>query len=243
MRKPLLFFLLVLAGFTVALQSCRNDEYLAAAPAVPNQSFVEQFDTMQNAYNRGWRWINRSTPVGPSVWTQAPGTATMSAYSSRGTNQGAAYADYNSTSSTTATGGIISNWLISPSLIMQNGDKIIFYTKTDVLGTGATATDFGARMQVCVNQTDDDLAVGTGDDPGKFKDVLLDINSNEDEYTPAAPLPTAYPGNWTRFEATVFGLNKPTRGRFAFRYYLHDAGAAGSGNGIGVDSVAYVGRK
>jgi len=126
---------------------------------------------------------------------------------------------------------------------MQNGDKIIFYTKTDVFGAGATATDFGALMQVCMNEKDDDLDVGTGDNAGKFSTVLLDINGNEDEYTPVNTIPTAYPGNWTRFEATVFGLNGPTKGRFAFRYYLHGAGSAGAGNGIGVDSVAYVGRK
>ena len=126
---------------------------------------------------------------------------------------------------------------------MQNGDKIIFYTKTDVSGTGATANDFGARMQVRINETDNALDVGTGDDPGKFKTVLLDINGNEDEFIPSNPVPTAYPGNWTRFEATVFGLNGPTNGRFAFRYYLHGAGSNGAGNGIGVDSVAYVGKK
>ena len=93
MRKGYLL-LFIVAIFAVTLQSCRNDAYLAAPPPVADQSFVEQFDTMQNAYNRGWRWLNRSVPVGPSVWTQAPGTASMSAYSSRGTNQGAAYADY-----------------------------------------------------------------------------------------------------------------------------------------------------
>lgn len=240
MRKGYILFLSASIGFLISLQSCRNDAHLAAPPPVADQSFVEQFDTMQNAYNRGWRWLNRSTPVGPSNWTAAPGTASMSAYSSRGTNQGAAYVDYLSTAGT--NNGIISSWLVSPSVIMQNGDKIIFYTKSDVAGTGATATDFGARMQVCINETDD-LNVGTGDDPGNFKTVFLDINPNEDEYMPANPIPTAYPGDWTRFEATVFGLNGPTKGRFAFRYFLHGAGAAGAGNGIGVDSVAYVGKK
>ena len=241
MRKGYLLLLLIWAGFAFILQSCRNDEYLMAPPPVADQSFVEQFDTMQSAYGRGWRWINRSLPVGPSVWTQAPGTASMSAYSSRGTNQGAAYADYLSTAGTNA--GIISNWLISPSVTMQNGDKIIFYTKTDVFGTGATATDFGARMQVCLTETNDGLNVGDGDDPGNFSRVILDINANEDEYIPSNPNPTAYPGDWTRFEATIFGLNGPTKGRFAFRYFLHGAGGAGAGNGIGVDSVAYVGKK
>ena len=241
MRKGSFSLLLFCAAFAL-LQSCRNDEYLAVAPPVADQSFVEQFDTMQNAYNRGWRWINKSVPVGPSIWTQAPGTASMSAYSSRGTNQGAAYADYLSTAGT--NDGIISNWLISPSLTMQNGDRIVFYTKTDLFTpTTGAPTDFGARMQVCINETNDGLNVGEGDDAGNFKTVLLDINPNEDEYLAGNPLPSAYPANWTRFEATVFGLNKPIRSRFAFRYYLHGAGGSGAGNGIGIDSVAYIGRK
>lgn len=242
MRKGSLSLLLLGAVFAT-LQSCRNDEHLAMAPPVPDQSFVEQFDTMQNAYNRGWRWINKSVPVGPSTWTQAPGSASMSAYSSRGTNQGAAYVDYLSTSGT--NNGIISNWLISPSLIMQNGDKIVFYTKTDVFTptSGTTPpTDFGARMQVCINETNDGLNVGEGDDPGNFT-TIHEINAKEDEHLPSNPLPSAYPANWTRFEATVFGLNKPIRSRFAFRYYLHGAGGNGKGNGIGIDSVAYISRK
>src|SRR5437588_449199 len=121
MRKGSLLLLLVCAGFVATLQSCKNDEYLAAPPPIPNQSFVEQFDTMQIDYNRDWRWINRSEPVGPSTWTQAPGPASaMGAYSSRGTNTGAAFADYLSTAGT--NDGTISNWLISPSVTMQNGD-------------------------------------------------------------------------------------------------------------------------
>lgn len=239
MRKGPLSLLLLCISVALIFQACRNDEYLTAPPPVADQSFVEQFDTMQNAYNRGWRWINRSQPVGPNTWTQAPGTSTMSAYSSRGTNQGAAYADYLSTAGT--NNGVISNWLISPPVIMQNGDKIIFYTKSNVDATAGT--DYGARLQVRINATDDDLSAGDGDDPGKFRNPLLDINAKEDEYRPASPISTAYPGNWTRFEATVFGLNNPVKGRFAFRYYLHGAGSNGAGNGIGIDSVAYVSRK
>jgi hypothetical protein len=241
MRKGPLSFLLICASVVASLQSCRNDEYLATAPPPPDQSFVEQFDTMQNAFNRGWRWTNRSLPIGPSVWTQVPGTPEMSAYSSRGTNQGAAYADYLSTSGT--NNGTISNWLISPSLFIKNGDRIIFYTRSAVDATAAPATDYGARMQVCLNENGDDLNVGNGDDAGNFGTVLLDINGNEDEHNPTAPIPTSYPGNWTRFEATVFGLNAPMKRRFAFRYYLHGAGSNGAGNGIGIDSVAFISKK
>ena len=240
MRKGLLSLLLFCAGFT-GFQSCRNDSHLMDAPPVADQSFVEQFDTMQNAYNRGWRWINKSVPVGPSVWGQLPEGYTITAYSSRGTNTGAAYVDYLSTSGVDE--GIISNWLISPSLTIQNGDKIVFYTKTDVFTpTTGNPTDFSARMQVCINETNDGLDVGEGDNSGNFKPIL-DINGNEDAYQPANPIATAYPGDWTRFEATVFGLNGPIRSRFAFRYFLHGAGGNGKGNGIAIDSVAYISRK
>ena len=233
---------LLCINFAAVLSSCRNDEYLAVPPPVPDQSFVEQFDTMQNAYNRGWRWANRSIPIGTTAWMQAPGPASdMAAYSSRGTNQGAAYANYLSTSGT--NNGTISNWLISPSLIMKNGDKIIFYTKTQMDTNWNPPTDWGARMQVCMNKTDDEILVGDGDNAGKFSTVLLEINANEDENISGAAPPTAYPSGWTRFEATIFGLNTPLKSRFAFRYYLHNAGSNGAGNGIGIDSVAYVSSK
>ncbi len=241
MRKGPVLLLLLCVGLLATLQSCRNDEYLAAAPATPDQSFVEQFDTMQNAYSRGWRWINRSVPIGPSTWTQAPGPASgLGAYSSRGTNTGAAFADYLSTAGT--NDGTISNWLISPSVTMQNGDKIIFYTKTQIAGTGSAATDYGARLQVCINTSNNELNVGNGDDAGNFEPIF-DLNPNEDARTTATPIPTAYPADWTRFEVPVFGLNSPVKGHFAFRYYLHNAGSNGAGNGIGIDSVAYVGKK
>jgi hypothetical protein len=50
----------------------------------------------------------------------------------------------------------------------------------------------------------------------------------------------AYPHVWTRFEAIVVGLDKPTKGRFAFRYFTELAGSNGRGSSVGIDSVAYV---
>ena len=50
----------------------------------------------------------------------------------------------------------------------------------------------------------------------------------------------AYPHVWTRFEATVSGLDAPTKGRFAFRYFTEEAGNNGRASSIGVDSVAYI---
>jgi len=45
-------FLLASICILTLLQSCKDDSYLLAPPPVPNQSFVEEFDTAQNAYNR-----------------------------------------------------------------------------------------------------------------------------------------------------------------------------------------------
>jgi hypothetical protein len=228
-------FILLVFLFT-SLLSC-NDSDLVDPPAVPDQSFVEEFDTMQSAYNRGWRFINKSSPLGSSVWGAGPGTNGMLAYSSKAANTGFAYVDYLSTSGT--NDGTISNWLVSPQITMQNGDKIIFYTKSEL--DPASGLDFGARLQVNLNKKGD-LNVGNGDSPGNFNNVLLDINSDEESFITLTPSPTAYPTDWTRFETTVTGLSDPVKARFAFRYFLHGAGSNGWGNAIGIDSVAYIGK-
>jgi hypothetical protein len=237
-RSNFLTVLLCISIFSSVLISCKNDSYLADPPPVKDQSFVEEFDTMQNAYNRGWRWMNRSLPIGVTNWGPGPGTAEMLAYSSKGTNSGLAYSNYQATSG--SNDGTISNWLVSPQITMQNGDKIVFFTKSELWTS--LGVDFGARLQVNFNK-DGDLSVGNGDNPGKFENVLLDINPLEEVFDISAPSPTAYPNDWTRFEVTITGLSNPVKGRFAFRYYLHNAGSNGQGNGIGIDSVAYIGKK
>jgi hypothetical protein len=62
--KKVGFFLLVFFCTIIFLCSCKDDTYLSEFPPVSNQSFTEEFDTLQNAYNRGWRFINRSLPIG-----------------------------------------------------------------------------------------------------------------------------------------------------------------------------------
>jgi hypothetical protein len=94
------------------------------------------------------------------------------------------------------------------------------------------------------------LNCGDGIDPGDFTTPLIDINPFYYEFlknafnNPANPLHQearqAYPHVWTRFETTITGLNEPTRGRFAFRYFTEGAGNNGRGSSIGVDSVAYI---
>jgi hypothetical protein len=97
------------------------------------------------------------------------------------------------------------------------------------------------------------LNCGDGIDPGDFTVPLLDINPFYYEFlknafnNPTNPLyqqaRQAYPHVWTRFEATVIGLDGPTKGRFAFRYFTEEAGNNGRGSSIGIDAVSYTSKK
>lgn len=250
MRKSTFLGFLLSSIFLITLLiSCKDDRYLLTPPPVPDQSFVEEFDTASAAYNRGWRYINRSVTIGRRNWQNPDGNSGIPFLSYSGTGNGYLWADYQSTD---AAAGVISNWAVSPTVIMQNGDKIVFYTRTELLSFGGDMTDFVNRMQVRINKTTS-LNCGNGTDPGDFTLPILDINPFYYEFrlsifnNPASPLFTqvrqAYPHVWTRFEATVTGLNGPTTGRFAFRYYTEGAGSNGRGSSIAIDSVAYMGKK
>ena|SRR6185369_7189831 len=244
MRKSTLFFPIALVLTSIfLLQSCKDDSFLITKPPVADQTFTEEFDTATQAINRGWHFINTSDPIGPGVWQQGGGVPPWwNAYSSNGSYAGFIGADY---TSVTGGPGTISNWLVSPVVTMQNGDKITFYTRALVAwsGVGTDSTDYGNRLQVLINPYNETLNVGNGDDPGDFKTKLLDINPTYLYYhtDPAQYTPLAYPSSWTKFTATVYGLNGPVKGRFAFRYFVEDAGlcAICNGNGIGIDKVTY----
>ena len=86
------------------------------------------------ALARGWQFINTSDPEGGGVWQDGGSIPPFfNAYSNKGSYAGFIGTDYTSTSAAAAT---ISNWLISPPVIMQNGDKIIFYTRAYQLFDG-----------------------------------------------------------------------------------------------------------
>jgi hypothetical protein len=247
MRKRLLSTSLVYVSFAVAIfSSCVNDSYLNNPTPVANQSFVEEFDTASAAYARGWRFVNRSEPVGITDFGNVLDVLSVpfEAYSSKARKNGFLWVDYASTS---AAAGIISNFAVSPSIYMKNGDKITFYSRSQLLDDGAgDSTDYANRLQVVLSKDNTGLECGRGLDPGNFNQVLLDINPFLQpfllsEYTSGiAQKKGAFPHRWTKFTATVFGLNKPTWGRFGFRYFVEGGGSNGLGTGVGIDSVAYI---
>ncbi len=239
-------FFLSLALFAVVLiQACKKDE--APAPAAPDYSWVEEFDTLANAINDGWGVINNSRPIGTDSWVQGQylidnkgklGGYSPASYSYSG--QDFALCTFNANSGA----GIISCWLITPVTTMKNGDIIRFYTRT--LAEPATYPD---RLQVRLNPNSASVNVGSGPladntvglATGDFSTLLLDINPNL-----VLSGADAYPGTgWKQYTLTLSGL-PPTlvKRRFAFRYFIPiDAGATGSnGQGVGIDKVEFISK-
>jgi hypothetical protein len=236
MRKFTFSGVLVFVSIIV-LQSCYFDNHLLTPPPVPDQSFTEEFDTVSAAIDRGWEVINASSPMGSNVWQQGGGLPPwFPAWSNNGTNVGFIGADYTSTS---AAAGIISNWLVSPPVLMQNGDKIEFFTRALLYDYLGDSTDFVNTLMLMVNTHNTGNNVGSGGNSGDFDKTLVAINSGYKEYLASNPDPEAYPGRWTRFEGTVSGLNEPTWGRFAFRYFINGGGWNGLGSGVAIDQVKY----
>ena len=259
--------ILSLGVVTASLTSCEKDDPASLIPPpLPDQSFVEEFDTVSAAFQRGWVPINNSNPKGTGIWVQGGGLQPMFApYSSKGSNAGFIGADYQSTS---GTDDVISNWLISPVVTMKNGDVISFYTRTQLLPNAFVAndsTDYGNNLEVCINTKNEGTNVGVANDPkspafnaatdrGDFQ-LLFTVNQPKYDAVngywnypwahslPNLVEPNSYPAKWTRFEIVIGGLNGPTKGRFAFRYYTLDGGSNGNASGVGIDQVVYTSKK
>jgi len=240
-KKIMTKFISCLSILALILQSCKDDSYLTTPPPASDNSFVEQFDTLSAALNQGWFIKNRSVPIGTGIWAQGPGN---SAYSSQSTNDGCIFSDASCCHDANAFNGVISNWVISPLVDMQNGDRIIFYTKT-------TDGTWGDRLQVRLNIKNTGTECGRADNPGDFTNLILDINpqnaSNDSTNIYGIPDPiyiydpnNSFPTDWTRFEATIKDLSGPTLGRIAFRHYVPNGGDNGMGMNVYLDSVAYV---
>ena len=186
-------------------------------PGATVQLFNEGFTTVVPA---GWASQNLSTPVGATNWFQ--GNPAVFPANSGATNS---YAGANFNNVTGAN--TISNWLFPPSVLLKNGDKFTFFTRT-------TTGTFPDRLQVRLNTTNTGTNVGaTNISVGDFTTLLLDINPT---YTA-----TGYPTAWTQYTLTMSGLPAAgVNGRLAFRYFVENGGPAGARSDyIGIDDAVY----
>jgi len=183
----------------------------AAAPIL-----TEHFDNIATLPGAGWVQINNSAPAGTTGWFQG-NPAVFPAYG--GAPDAYIAANFNNA----APGGNISNWLLTPTLSISNGDRLSFFTRTE------DPAIFADGLQVRLSLNGASVDVGATDSSvGDFTTLFLWLN----------PLlaPDGYPSSWTQFSATVGGLGGPATGRYAFRYFVPDTNV--NGNYIGIDDVS-----
>jgi hypothetical protein len=221
-----------LAITSLVIFGCEKDYKITNETPV-SRSYTEEFDTVSRMYAEGWSFANFSVPQGTGTWAQgvfAPGKFGFdgfAAYSYKSSGNEYIYANY-----TTGNGLADCNtWMITPPLMMKNGDKISFYTRT------IDATTFPDRLQVWLNPSDNTVDVGTQTalGTGKFTIKLIDINPTLTT--------TGYPETWTKYEATISGLPAVTVGiprRVGFRYWVTGGGPSGNNsNYIGIDKFEF----
>jgi subtilisin family serine protease len=207
-----------------------NDAGLTAEPAarqiLPTASPVlmsdwsQGFEDINQLPGLGWALINNSQPLGATGWFQG-NTTVFSAH--QGPADSYIGANFNNTGSI----GTISNWLITPEMLLQDGATISFYTRT------ADGSIWADRLELRMSLNGGSTDVGsTATSVGDFTTLLLSVNPDQAS--------TGYPQVWTEYTATLSGIGTPTSGRLAFRYFVTDAGASGTNsNYIGIDTVEY----
>ncbi|HEV7669253.1 MAG TPA: choice-of-anchor J domain-containing protein [Thermoanaerobaculia bacterium] len=178
----------------------------------------------------GWLVRNQSQSIGTNTTCWNLFTATPWAPHGGVNHTGANF-------NCTANADTISGWLITKQLTaLQNGNQISFWTRT-----ANAPTQFPDRLEVrqCIDTTPDSCGAAgssgaTSADVGSFTTLLTTVNPSL--VTSGAG---AYPTVFTQFSVTLSGLPAgPNAGRFAFRYFVNDAGPLGNNsNIISIDDV------
>ena len=190
---------------------------------VKAQSFTEGFEVSSPLTD--WWVANTSDDAGTTInWFRGRPTTFIA---QAGSDSSYLASNYQSDTNLT-TAGTISDWLITPNRVFNNGDVVTFYTRT--IANPATYPD---NLQVRFSSNGTSTNVGTSSATvGDFTTLLLEIN-------PTLSL-SVYPAVWTQYTITISGLAGPTSGRVAFRYYVTNGGAAGANSYyIGIDTYSY----
>ena len=208
--------------------SCKKDDKVVVAPViVPDQSFSQSFESMSGLTSKGWvlKTLSDTLGFGPgNNWRIDTITAAGQVPPYDGTHL--LFDDYTSASDVS---GNISDWVISPRMLFQNGDKISFYTLSN-----GSVDGFGDRLQLRLNTFNTSDSIGTkSTDVGHFTTPLLDINPLYKIISPGD-----YPSIWTKYEATISGLNEPDSGRFAIRYFVEVNGGANADE-VAIDKLEF----
>ena len=238
MKKILLSLLVAFGGFAVNAQTT---------------VYSYGFDgTTADLTTAGWLRTNQSSPTTTTLWTVAsytpvvvgsgtppatplPFTDVMTPAgqtSNPPSGQAGGVNSFALVNFTSTSGvGTISNWLITPTITVENGDVVSFYTR--IGKNSATTASFADNLELRMSTLGAaSLPPTTGSaDLGSFTNLLLAVNPTQNL--------TAYPMSWPTGEKTVTisGLTGPTAVKFAFRYFVTNGGPSGANSDIiGIDT-------
>ena len=191
--------------------------------------------TTASMLSAGWVTTNQSAPLTTATWNVSNYTIPLAGplfgsgdvntlpVGQAGGNNSFAVVNFNSTTGA----GIISNWLITPNINVQNGDIVTFYSRKGTDGT----TDYPDRLELRMSTATTTVVPSGGSaDVGSFTTVGVTVN-------PSLVAGFVYPKTWTQYAYTVAGLPTPTPVKFAFRYFVTNGGPSGANSDlIGIDT-------
>ncbi|KPL81222.1 choice-of-anchor J domain-containing protein [Herpetosiphon geysericola] len=224
--------ILLLAG--IGLQGLVQPQTPSAptAPTVLN----ENFDSFAGALADGWFIVNASEPINSDTtdhdrWKQGRSNGyNMNAHS--GANNSFAGSSWQA--SNINGNAIVSNWLLTPPLVLENGKTVSFWTRS--LGCISDPDRLDIRYSLAGTSTN----VASGNNTGNFSNLIGQINPNQETgHDPDGS--NGYPcDDWAQFTYTISGVSQPTVGRIGFRHYIVDT--SDNGQYIGIDDFSYSGN-
>lgn len=198
--KKLLLLLLFSAGINAQTLSSENFDALGSPIVLPS----------------GWSISNLSSPIGTATWFRGNPTNFVA---NNGPTDGYIAVNYNSV----AGAATINNWLFTPSVTVQNGDEVSFFTRTS--STGVYPDRLELRMSTAATPINPiGLAIGS------YSTICLTVNPNL-----VSGVTGGYPVAWTKQTYVVSGLTGAVSSKFAFRYYVTNGGTGANSDNIGVD--------
>jgi len=188
--------------------------------------FYQGFDDVASLTGAGWVLGNQSEPLGSLSWRQADGFMNAHpAYS--GPISSYAQSDFQATNS--AGSGIISDWIISREVLLNNGDMIRLFALS------FNSSNFPDRIEVRISPNGGSDIGTSSADVGDFSTLVFSVNENLDTVS----FPSIVAGdNWTSFESAVAGLSGATSCRIGLRYFVTDGGSTGvNSSTVGIDDL------
>lgn len=209
---------LLATGFAWADNSARSGTFGGPAPMLDPDDLTEGFDDITAMPD--WFMQNNSEPVGTTDWFQGNSTVFPA--------QGGAATSYIGTNYNNTSGSLISNWLLTPELPLDNCGTMSFYTRT------TTGSNYPDRLEVRYSLAGASTDVGTGyTGLGDFTNLIIEINP--------ALTTGGYPETWAEFTYDFSTVSPAATGRIAFHYWVDNAGPTGANsNYIGIDTFNYI---